>query len=144
MAQRVIFSTTDIQTEHELYPGQRPVSIETYRGRVLETYSTGRLEAAFGRGMEIYLVSIRQAFGSHDRWWRELIRPEHVWQTAGVMSACRHSINGVLLEPWTKLYALLGIPWTDGMQDPDQARAALVADHGFTDGKTFRGYAAKM
>lgn len=81
------------------FPGQSPIGAHDDG---TACYSTGRLEEAFGKELEVFVVTDRHAveFDEHDAWWRELVKPENVF--------ARPLLEG-RLWPWQRLYARFGI-----------------------------------
>ncbi len=127
---RIVFGTTDIFRETPRYEGQAPVHAERHRGRGLAWYSTGRLEAALAAGLEVYVCSVRPAFGPQDAWWRRLVDPARVFFNPGLFAAAAVAPGEALLGPWRRLYAALGFPWPQGA-DEAAAKTALIERHGF-------------
>ena len=138
-----VFSTTGIFCETPAFPGQKPVYEEQVGNWSLSWYSTGRLEEALGREMTVYVCSIRPLPGEQDAWWRRLVEARNVifadellrpFAAGGGMS--------VLLGPWRRLYARLGIAWDEAFSDPEHARAAL-AGSGIVNGNALRGFSTR-
>lgn len=135
-----ILSTTDIQAEHPAYPGQAPVPGGTPGRRVPGVWSTGRLEQALRLGLDVFVCSIRPAFGPHDRWWRAMVPPDKVFCADGLLRPFRPSeAERLLIEPWRRLYAALGVRWDPSLTHERDARARLVDRFGAVDGATLSG-----
>lgn len=134
-----VFGTTAIATERPVYKGQRPMHQEVWRRKLYLTYSTGRLERALDLGMEVWICSIRPAFGDQDRWWLALVPPERVLCTDPSMMMDARNGLARLLEPWKRLYERFGLPW-GGFADPFAARDALDGSRGVIYGGYLQGF----
>lgn len=66
--QKIVFGTTHLYQTVAAFHGQEPIAHYRHREETHLFWSTGRLEEALDRGMEVYIVSIRFAFGEHDDW----------------------------------------------------------------------------
>ncbi len=138
-----VFGTRHILASSPLYDGQPPVHQEWHRGQRLDWYSTGKLEEAVARGLEIYVVSIRPAFGPQDEWWLEIVGRERAFNAGRIFAA---AVSGdpmeAAYEPWRLLFSRLGIPWPEGaFHDFDDPAIWLASRHGIRDGSLFRGHA---
>lgn len=68
---------------------------------------TGALQAALEQGYEVFVVSTREKFGPHDKWWRELVPADHVTHCRPLQEGESDSMLR-LNEPWKALYERLG------------------------------------
>jgi hypothetical protein len=137
-----VFGTRHILTESPVFDGQQPAYQEYFRGDLLAWYSTGKLEEALAKGMEVYVVSIRPVFGQQDAWWQALVPADRVFNATGIFAA---AVNGDPLEasfaPWRRLYRQLGVPWPEGQfSDFDDPSLWLASNCGVKDGSLFTGH----
>jgi len=143
--QRVVFGTTHLYQTVQVFHGQAPVSHFRYRDTTELFWSTGRLEEALARNMEVHIVSIRFAFGMHDDWWQELVPKERIHSNKDIFREderlCRKHVRLRFMKYWRKMFRALELPWSDEFTDFDHPLVALVNDHGFIDGRILRGYA---
>ncbi len=137
-----IFGTRHILADSPLFAGQEPAFRETHRGRALAWYSTGKLEEALAKGLKVYVVSIRPAFGPQDDWWRALVPAERTFNTPGIFAAAAAGDPmETAFEPWRRVYGLLGLPWPEGrFQDFDDPAVWLASHYGVKDGSLFAGH----
>lgn len=134
-----VFGTTAIMSDMPVFKGQQPVHSEIWRRKYYASYSTGRLERALDLGLEVWVCSIRPAFGPQDGWWRKLVPAERVLGTdLSVMDVGRNGMAG-LLEPWKRLYERFGLLW-GGFTDPFDARDALDGSRGVIYGGYLQGF----
>lgn len=70
-------------------------------------HSTGALERAMSEGYEVFVVSTRDTFGSHDTWWIEMVPADHVTHCRPLRED-EHESGLRLNEPWKALYERLG------------------------------------
>ncbi len=139
----VVFGTSVLAADAPVYPGQPPAHVERFRGRILASYSTGRLEEALRRGCAVFVCSIRFAFGPHDQWWQELVDPANVFCNDRLLESVLGShreIDDALMDSWRRLYERLGLPWCDDFRRCDDANIALIVRHGVLDGSLIKGY----
>ena len=137
-----VFGTRHILADSPVFEGQESVYQEYFDGRLLAWYSTGKLEEALALKMEVYVVSIRPAFGPQDAWWRALVPSERVFNSkrifAGLMS---DDPMAAVFEPWRELFALLGLPWPEGQfKDFDDPAVWLATHYAVKDGSMFAGH----
>ena len=138
---KAIFGTRDIYDTRPAHTGQAPTHEEIGRfGGRHSWYSTGKLEEALASGYEIYVISIRPAFGPHDDWWRALVPSENVYVNPGIMAAFMGDPTSSRVHgAWQNFYRRFGLPWSHTFRDLDDPRTAAVTLHGFTDGGSFYG-----
>jgi len=137
-----VFGTRHILTESPVFEGQEPVYQEYFRGELLAWYSTGKLEEALSYKFDIFVVSIRPAFGPQDDWWRALIPPEKVFNAKRVFAAL---MSGdpmeAVFEPWRELFRWLDLTWPEGeFKDFDDPATWLATHYAIKDGSMFVGH----
>ncbi len=139
-----VFGTRHILTESPVFSGQLPMHVEFIEGREFSWYSTGKLEEALAGNYDVYVVSIRPAFGPQDDWWRALIPPDRIFNARRILfSLLSDDPMEAVFEPWRALYAILGATWPEGeFKDFDDPATWLAANHGVRDGSLFAGHGA--
>lgn len=138
----IIFGTTHILSDRPIFRGQKPVHVEVRRGRRLRTYSTGRLEEALALGLEVFVCSIRPAFGPADAWWRGLVDQDRVYNASHIFAATDgDAALAAAHEPWRQLYRRLRLHWPENrFTDIDDPAEWLFEHHGVRRGTSLRGY----
>jgi hypothetical protein len=108
---RIVLTTSDIQ--------KREFTDDGIPGAYKATGSTGLLELALEKGLEVFITTTRSKIVGTDKWWLGLVPEDHIFFADPSIEDQEEQ----LASGWKKCVAALGLTWpTKGETEPELAK----------------------
>ena len=140
----VLFGTRDLYKDAPIFVSQEPTTFRECKHNAEPVFTTGKLEKAIELGMDTYLISVRFAFFSYERWWLDRLEEGHFFHNGLSLMGIKNEVKPTelvqrFMSSWREFYDKMRIPWVDEFDDLFEPREHLIKHHGFIDGDSIPG-----